>query len=95
MRARTGCACVLQLLRPLGPASLAVAAELAQPASRAVVDEYHIDPATGAYKLASPANDLLRYLRKQGVTTALLPDVTAAGTSTPVTRATKVRKVAV
>ncbi|GLC77786.1 hypothetical protein PLESTB_000956200 [Pleodorina starrii] len=85
-----------QLVRPLGPFSVAVAAALAsQPEHRAVVDTYSLAPGGDTYQLeegpGSVAADLITFLRRHKQRVSLVPDVAAADLqgATPVVAAKK------
>lgn len=62
-----------------GADQVAVSSAVREHAGRVVVDEY-VAAADGSYKLSSTSTDLLRYLRQQGLTVSLVPDVARAKT---------------
>lgn len=66
-----------QVIAPLGPGAVALAASSQDPARRLLVDEYSQD-GSGGYILSRPATELTAYLAACLQHCALVPDVSAA-----------------
>lgn len=66
-----------EVLAPLGPSAVALAAHTQQTPQRMLVDEYYRSGAN-SYVLAQPATELAAYLHKRAMRVALVPDVSAA-----------------
>ncbi|KAF6262117.1 Amidinotransferase-domain-containing protein [Scenedesmus sp. NREL 46B-D3] len=88
----------LQVVAPLGPSAVALAAHTQQPAQRLLVDEY-ARGSGGSFALQTPATELAAYLNRRSVRVALVPDVAqafaaAARAGRPETRTTVPNSVA-
>jgi hypothetical protein len=96
---------VMQVVAPLGPSAVALAAHTQLTAQRLLVDEYQRQGSS--FILAKPATELATYLHSRALNVALVPDVptaaaaaaaaahagrpTTAGLLNSVTAATKLR----
>jgi hypothetical protein len=67
----------LQVVAPLGPSAVALAANTQQPAQRVLVDEYARSKG-GSFTLQTPATELATYLNRRSMRVALVPDVAEA-----------------